>query len=88
MCMTCSHPALPVTAAHVGRCLQLLAIGNKACVAYRAIHWRPLQVYSQLEGDTSHVVNTAWALLTLVRGGCSDQTVSRSTAAARVATLR
>jgi hypothetical protein len=29
----------------------------------------PLQVYSQLEGETSHAVNTAWALLALLAVG-------------------
>ncbi len=27
------------------------------------------KVYTQLEGDTSHVVNTAWGLLSLVNAG-------------------
>jgi hypothetical protein len=48
----------------------------------------PLQVYSQLEGDTSHVVNTAWALLALVRGGCSDHTVSCLVPAVHLGSLR
>jgi len=30
------------------------------------------KVYSQLEGEQSHVVNTAWALLTLVKAKCQD----------------
>lgn len=29
----------------------------------------PLQVYSQLPGDRSHVVNTAWAMLALMAVG-------------------
>lgn len=30
------------------------------------------KVYTQMEGDVSHVVNTSWALLTLVKGGSKD----------------
>ena len=51
---------------------------------FAAPSWPP-QVYSQLEGDTSHVVNTAWALLTLVRGGCGDHAVSRLVPAVHLA---
>lgn len=29
-------------------------------------------MYSQLEGNESHVVNTAWALLTLIKAACTD----------------
>ena len=41
------------------------------------------QVYSQLEGDRSHAVNTAWALLALLAGGYHEVDAAPLHAAAR-----
>lgn len=44
---------------------------------------RRLQVYSQLEGDKSHAVNTAWALLALLAVGYHEVDRKPLDAAAR-----